>query len=360
MTILYDSGNHLRLIFSCHGTALHRGLPLSMISFVIAYLIFYFIEEDDIGMDSGYTLSKEQGYQFLLTLIAFLIVTRFVSAHERMWDARMLLDEVIEYTHNVALLADTLTRDLYLDASAATQNKDQRQTPSMQSITALNGIVKWRTLIKIRLVNFLQSGFSIVSSPKDTVDYVMKFDTGEDTDQVLTGNDTTDVMSMSGNNPNAVAKSVHQLIYDHELYLNATIPPPAELKLHRYLDRATLAYSKTVKFSSTPIPYPICHLVKLLLVVFTIVTPSVLVYEFKSAGYDYAIIPALICFVTVYGFSAIEAITLELDDPFGDDPNDLELKGILDSAAIHVLQALDAPVTEQQLIEKANVYIKAS
>lgn len=245
-----------------------------------------------------------------------------MTAFERLWEARLLLDKVVQNVHNVATLAALCSRE-----ASIVGNKKYSKEEIMK-------VVQWRTLLKIRLVRYLRAVMSVTGNPDHTVALSMVLD--EAAAQSLDaskakkdrGRDPSDIID----DPLRVALSIHELVYDHNQYLPENIEGPMELKIHRYLDSATQNYAKVTKFSTTPVPYPICHLLKWLLLLFNFFTPGSIVQSFDEGGVSPIVIGLLTFFVT-FGFNALEATTQQLDDPFsGHDPNNLEIYPLLDGA----------------------------
>ena len=317
-TIFYDSSNHIRLIFSCQGTTLHRALPMSLFSGALAALIYALIKDGDyVDYDKGLTPKISSGYDYFSTLIAFMVVYRFLTVYDRLWEARNILDEVLQNAYTVAGLTATWSR--------------RDMSP---------GAVKWRTLMKIRLVKYIRSVMSIVRDPDETVSYTKKkddFDT-----------------QMRSADPYVLAKTIHELIFRHKEFIQEQdhFPAPAELKIHQFMEKSTKAYSEAVKFSTTPVPYPLMHLLKLMLLFFNLVTPGVVVREFDAV--DDPFVLSFVTFLIVYGFNAIEATTVEIDDPFGSDPNDLDVKALLDGATRPVMYQLGTPVENSEVEIKSD------
>ena len=79
-------------------------------------------------------------------------------------------------------------------------------------------------------------------------------------------------------------------------------------------------FHDTLKIVETPFPFPYAQIIALFLMIFAIITPLVV-----SCWVDNPVVCALFTFIAVFGFLSINLIAVELEQPFGDDVNDLPL-----------------------------------
>merc|ERR1719401_3090288 len=85
---------------------------------------------------------------------------------------------------------------------------------------------------------------------------------------------------------------------------------------------------------SCPIPFPYVHLCKLLLVCFLVVTP--LVIEWERGIFANVFLPTAVA-MSLLG---IDSIAGELENPFGDDANDLDMTRAIGNLEADCLQML--------------------
>ena len=117
--------------------------------------------------------------------------------------------------------------------------------------------------------------------------------------------------------------NLHVAITLHKEYLEEALVIHKELKLHHYVGEFAKYYDDLAKFSATPYPFPTAQMTRIFLFVWMFTLPCALVNE-SSEPYSIVII---IFFIT-YGFFGLEFVSIELDDPFGEDPNDLEMRAL--------------------------------
>ena len=116
--------------------------------------------------------------------------------------------------------------------------------------------------------------------------------------------------------------------------------------LHRLLDTLVDVVGICERILKTPVPMAYSIHLRQLLFVYCLTIPFVFVDEF---GLWTAIVVGLVAF-TVFG---IEEIGLEIENPFGRDPNDLPLDGICAGVKEHVEGVLRMP----RLVEDADMGI---
>lgn len=93
-----------------------------------------------------------------------------------------------------------------------------------------------------------------------------------------------------------------------------------ELKLLTFVDSFMTNYYGMTKFLTTPVPFPLIQMARTFLFFYIFTVPFALLSDTGSS--PLAHIGTV--FILTYGFMGLEAVAIELDDPFGDDPNDFD------------------------------------
>lgn len=105
--------------------------------------------------------------------------------------------------------------------------------------------------------------------------------------------------------------------------LQNPLPVNKELKLLSYVADFVSAYHGLMKQKTTPLPFPLVQMTRTFLFLWIFTLPFGLANDFDD------IFPlVVIIFFTTYGFVGLEMVDIELDDPFGDDPNDYDTLGL--------------------------------
>lgn len=94
---------------------------------------------------------------------------------------------------------------------------------------------------------------------------------------------------------------------------------PLENKLYGSVDSFMQGYYGFRKFLTTPTPFPLIQMAKTFLFLYAFAIPFVLLKE--NSG---LVAHCFFVFLVTMGFVRLEAVATELDNPFGDDPNDFK------------------------------------
>ena len=129
--------------------------------------------------------------------------------------------------------------------------------------------------------------------------------------------------------PFLLANKVHLLINNHSLYLGRTMEVQREMELHRQVSDFMMTYYDLLKYASTPVPFPTTQMAQTILLVWVCLLPSILLYsddnDKMALEEGNVVILAIVAFLGTYGFWGLERVAEELDLPFGDDDNDIEI-----------------------------------
>eukprot|EP00591_Stephanopyxis_turris_P004141 CAMPEP_0195515262 /NCGR_PEP_ID=MMETSP0794_2-20130614/6390_1 /TAXON_ID=515487 /ORGANISM="Stephanopyxis turris, Strain CCMP 815" /LENGTH=481 /DNA_ID=CAMNT_0040643659 /DNA_START=57 /DNA_END=1502 /DNA_ORIENTATION=- len=106
-------------------------------------------------------------------------------------------------------------------------------------------------------------------------------------------------------------------------YLEKPIHVNKELRLYQFVSNFVTAYHDLMKLATTPFPFPLVQMGRTILFLWIFTLPCAIMNDVEK-------LPALmlIIFFSTYGFVGLEFVSIELDDPFGDDPNDFDAFGL--------------------------------
>ncbi len=107
--------------------------------------------------------------------------------------------------------------------------------------------------------------------------------------------------------------------------------------MHRHLDSLTEALGASERILRTPIPMAYAIHLKQLLFIYCLVLP----FQFVGSLYWWTGPTTALVSFTLLG---IEAIGIEIENPFGTDPNDLPLDEICDTMRRNIKDLIEAPV----------------
>jgi predicted membrane chloride channel (bestrophin family) len=100
-----------------------------------------------------------------------------------------------------------------------------------------------------------------------------------------------------------------------------SVPPPVLSRAYQELSRGIVALKGAQKIADILFPFPYVQMVTVMLLIHLLATPlltSVSLENWWSAG--------LLTFVSTFSLWSINYIASEIENPFGDDPNDLPLR----------------------------------
>jgi len=96
-----------------------------------------------------------------------------------------------------------------------------------------------------------------------------------------------------------------------------------------------VCFQEAIKISSIPFPFPYAQTCDALLIIHWIMTPLVVSQWFTSPFWA-----GLFTFITVFIFWVLNSIAVEIENPFGTDPNDIDCEGLQHQLNRQLLQLL--------------------
>ena len=105
--------------------------------------------------------------------------------------------------------------------------------------------------------------------------------------------------------------------------LDVDLVIPEELQLLGYVTNFCTAVHGLNKLITTPFSFPLVQMARTMLFFWVFTLPLALMTDTAEKGQI-----AVIVFFVTYGFIGLEYVSMELDDPFGDDPNDFNILGM--------------------------------
>jgi len=307
MTIIYDSKNHYRVIFRITGTVWPSVLPLCLLNVSLTFVIFMLRENDVVDVTI-----PDDGHKILATMVAFLVVSRVSSAYNRFWEARTHLSNMLKSCRQLSIHASAFSRD---DRSS--------------------GADEWRAMMSKRVLRLLSAAVAVIEDPSTTIN--------------LLHNTTKQTKSKLMKDPMELVTYVHAAISLQKKSLKEPFIIHKEMKLHQYALNFTDSYHELTKFSATPYPFPTAQMTRIFLFVWMYSLPFALVHE---ANEPFSLL--VVVFFITYGFFGLEFVSIELDDPFGDDPNDMELKKLSNVVLDGVKADLECPFAVDGLKDRVS------
>lgn len=211
-------------------------------------------------------------------VLSMLLVFRTNSAYDRWWEGRKIWGSVVNNSRNLSLKLSVLI----------TNESDRREFKNL-------------------IVNYI---YSAKNHLRDQ--YVQE-------EFVPTENISLSTFADAKHKPNLIAKSLYAKI--NSLHQNKTIGAEHLLILNNELSSFTDNIGACERIKNTPIPYSYNIFLKKMIFLYIMSLPFFFASEF---GYTTMIITIIVLYV----FASIELIAEEIEDPFGQDDNDLPLDDI--------------------------------
>ena len=295
--INYDPSNRLRVILSYRGTVIPSVLTY-MIWIIIwtAFLIFineYTAQftEDNIGYISKINLGSQM-HTFLGAALVFLLVMRTNSSYDRYWEGRKQLGTLGIAARSLAVKANSVIP------------MDEKGFRS--EVSSLIGA------FVLSVKEHLRDGIT----PKE-----LKGLSSANREEL--GNYTSPINGIL----NILSLRLHSCIERKWLH------PPEYGSFNASLDNLQADLRSLDRIRYTPLPFAYVNQLKVFMLIYLSTLPMVLIPDFHF----YTIIPM---FFAVYALVGMEEIGIEIEDPFGDDPNDLPIENICQATKRDVAEIL--------------------
>ena len=119
--------------------------------------------------------------------------------------------------------------------------------------------------------------------------------------------------------PLVLASTLRQLLLEpkRNKFLETDLIPPEQLKLLSFVTNFCQSVHGLNKLITTPFSFPLVQMSRTILFFWVFTLPMAIMTD-TAVRWQISII---VFFVT-YGFIGLEYVSIELDDPFGNDPND--------------------------------------
>eukprot|EP00930_Biecheleria_cincta_P084161 TRINITY_DN7364_c1_g2_i1.p1 TRINITY_DN7364_c1_g2~~TRINITY_DN7364_c1_g2_i1.p1 ORF type:complete len:556 (-),score=102.33 TRINITY_DN7364_c1_g2_i1:173-1840(-) len=228
-------------------------------------------------------------------ILGFLIVFRSQQAYSRWWEGGTLLQQLRGEWFNA------------FSSLLAFSNTDPRMQYEVQRFQ--HQLVRMMSML---YANALKQ----VSAMTDNAFELIEID-GFDQDSL-------EFMMESHDACEIVLQWVQRLIVEANSKDVIKIAPPILSRVYNQLGNGIVRLNNARKIREFPIPFPLAQMVAIMLLVHSFVTAFVCAVSVDSPA-----LASVFCFSVVLAFWSIHYIAVELEQPFGDDPNDLPLHDMM-------------------------------
>ncbi len=287
--IKYNPKSWISLIFDFYSWHVAKTL-LPMIAFIGLFTTFFcFIVKDVLRYHYSGTIML---HSILGIILGLFLVFRTNTAYDRWWEGRKLWGQLVNDARMLAIKINTFLPD------------DDSEN---------------REFFRVMIPNLT---FAMKEHLRDSIKVgEMEFLDDESKNAII----------QSKHRPNTITDLIYHRIL--KLKNEGKITNEELIILDKELKGFIDIIGGCERIKSTPIPYSYSMFIKKFLFVYSITLPASFVWEF-----GYWSVPIVMIFF--YFLVSIELISEEIEDPFGDDINDLPLNLLCQKIQINVLDVL--------------------
>ena len=273
--ITYNPKDWFTLIIQFHKSDTFRRLLPSLFFIGLYAAVIVYSEAHFFHLE---TKNPTVMHSILGFVLSMLLVFRTNSAYDRWWEGRKLWGSTVNNSRNLALKLSVIL----------IHQKDKQEIKHL--IT--NYVFAFKNHLRGK---YIQEEFT-----------------------------TTDNINLSqfadaNHKPNLIAKSLYSKI--NSFYINKDITGDQLIILNEELKSFTENVGACERIKNSPIPYSYNIFLKKMIFLYIISLPV-----FFGSEFGYTTVP--IAIIVLYVFASIELIAEEIEDPFGEDDNDLPLDDI--------------------------------
>ena len=286
--VQYNPKDWITFIFRFHKSDTFRQLmPMMFVIGLYTYSVCYLEIEHWKLSEKSHVKNISIMHGMLGFVISLLLAYRTNTAYDRWWEGRKLWGSLVNSSRNLALKLSVMLTD----------EKDK---------------------------NFLRQVIPAYAS------ILSKHLSNKEVSKMLYENIDLEIDHQK-HKPNQVAKSIFEKI--NELYKSGKITGDQLITINNELQTFTDVCGACERIKNTPIPYSYSAFIKKFIFFYIMTLPFG--YAFSLGYYS---IPVVI--FTFYVLASLELIAEEIEDPFGDDANDLPTEKISENIKKHVEEIL--------------------
>mmetsp|Transcript_3459 Transcript_3459/g.8617 ORF Transcript_3459/g.8617 Transcript_3459/m.8617 type:complete len:534 (+) Transcript_3459:105-1706(+) len=287
------------LCFKLQGSVGIRASTFALPSAMIALLLTQLEENfpgflDDIGVE---ILKNSQLWTASTTVLGILLIFRTNRAMARFWEGTGLLHQMRGEWFDSVSCCVTFTR-----GALATKNKE---------------VLEFRHTI-VRLMSLCHaSALEEIAGEHEELETIDTY--GLNSQTLMHLKDCKDIHKF--NLVEVVLHLIQTLITQGLADDVLKIPPPILSRVYQTLSRGFVNLLNAKKIADTRFPFPYAQLISMMLILNVFMTPCLIVCLTTNPVWA-----PIFSFVPIFGFASLNFIGVELENPFGDDANDLPLE----------------------------------
>ena len=273
--IKYNPKDWFSLIFEFHKSDTLRKMIYVLLLYGLYSLVIVYVELDYIKLRSTIAIHSLIGF-----VLGLLLVFRTNTAYDRWWEGRKFLGALVNTSRNLALKVDA-----FLPKDASAKREFFAQMISNYCFSMKNHLRDKRIAAELVLSNDL----------------------------------TEDVLNNIDHLPNLMAEKIYG--ETKNMYNEKIITDNIYITIDDQVKQFTDIIGGCERIKKTPIPYSYNIFIKKIIFIYTMTLPIGL-----ATTFEYWAIP--ISLFILYVLVSLELLAEEIEDPFGEDTNDLPVDEI--------------------------------
>ena len=341
--LIWEDTNHYEVLTQIYGSAWPKVLPYCIFNVILTCLIFY------LKHYGGTDLTvNPSGHKYMAPLMSFLLVTRL----------KITFDCYMSQSKNLQALYKSC-RDLVATLCLLSANDTGKRAKQWRQDVAYSSLVLLRVAIGVlefrsshedpwllpemaqensdEVAKYSFKDHHIESSLRDRTSLSSRQDEEntempslkrrlahvEDCERKILEEASRAVFVLAWNVRREIMKQrdgtwfrSRSAVWQH--------PCNEETKLLDFVAEFLTAFSGLYKTITTPMPMPLVQMNKIFLFVWLFTLPLTLCHTEMSHIIDSPVVTMIVVFMTTFGFMGLEFVSMELSDPFGNDPSDFD------------------------------------
>mmetsp|Transcript_25196 Transcript_25196/g.78475 ORF Transcript_25196/g.78475 Transcript_25196/m.78475 type:complete len:559 (+) Transcript_25196:79-1755(+) len=291
--IKYEAGYlGLQFVVQWKGSVFPKAMIWAVPNAVLAVLMHIYARQEQEAYNDLSMTGVNILWAGYTSVLGFLVVFRNNQAYTRFWEGATLINQVRgEWFNAVSTLF------AFCNHSA----ESHQQVETFQN-----------TLIRLVSMLYCSALQQVCALQDDTLEIIDN-----------QGMDLESLSFMQGSNDRCeiLLQWIQRLIVDCEESKTLKIAPPLLTRAFQELSRGIVNLNNARKIKDIPFPFPYAQMITVMMIVHWFVTPLL-----ASQVLDSRVAAGFTSFFVTFAFWCLIYIALEIDQPFGDDENDLPLK----------------------------------
>ena len=306
--VSYTPQNHVQVLFRMYGSAFPQVLPFCFVNICWSLLIVLLKERNGIDL----TFHSSVGHSFMGLLVSFLIVSRSKISYDRFMDFRKHLATTYHACREIAQFTTVYSME--------TQAEEVR---------------KWRQEVCYRTILMLWVTMDALlwssTERENWENEYFKYNPAKDKQGFISdhffhfrklAHGRRSYIDENFRAPITFQHLVRCIIMEHPKYLGYKLAVNEYRDLLNFVTIFNEAFHSFRVLIFTPYPFPLVQMTRAFLFFWVYTLPMVLLKEYRLWS------SLFIVLLVTFGFVGIEYVSMALDDPFGDETNDVDEHGM--------------------------------